>query len=513
MEQKSGGRAVRFAKNIVWSVSGQICVVILGFFLTPYVIHKIGVRDYGLYIILNAVASYLMVLSFSAAPAASKFLSEFAASGDLGKLRGVAYQSFVFQTAGPIAGSLLVGLEPRFFIVRVFHVSGSMIAPGIFALRCAAAACVAVSLITWSSAILVGLQSFKRQSIIYVLQHGFMIMGAAAAAAAGLGIWGIAGWYAALNAGVCALALVLAWGMIKPYWRHDAASGKEGLGIWAFGSYSFSLWLGQIAWIVTYQFDKIFLARGTSIAGLTLYSVPAGFLQRLQFVPAAVSVVLMPVISEVGASGTSRDLGRLYLKTVRGLLWTVLPVYIIFFALMPQFLCLWLGGDFGSVSVWPARLLVLAQIILLLSYVPNAVATGGGKPLYASLATWGQALVSVIAWKVFIPRYGLLGAAAGSLLAQLVPDFIYLRTVHRRILSLSWEKYFTEGVHAPFVCGLFLAAILLAVHSRITTWPLFAATGFLGYILFLGCGYLILGDEDRQTLESLRRHAIAWIRS
>ncbi|MDE2312583.1 MAG: polysaccharide biosynthesis C-terminal domain-containing protein, partial [Elusimicrobia bacterium] len=340
---------------------------------------------------------------------------------------------------------------------------------------------------------------------------GLMISGAALAVFAGFGIRGIARWYAALNIALAAAAVFIAVRALKPAWgRPDARAHDHG--IKQFGSYSLSLWLGQIAWIVTYQFDKIFLARGTSITGMTLYSVPAGLLQRLQFFPSAVAVVLLPVISETFVHESSGEVKRIYLKTLRGLLWMLLPAYVFLFAVMPQFLGLWVGGSFSSASVWPARFLVLAQIMLMLNYVSNSVAMGGGKPLYSSLVIWGQAVISVVAWKLLIPHYGIAGAGAGSFLAQLIPDSIYLGFVHDRILSLSWKEYFSSGLHAPFVSGALLAGVLLAVHSWLDSWPKLIAAGVLGVALFWSCGGAIAGEEDRRTMATLWDHALSYVR-
>jgi len=511
MPKNNSARSVRFAKNVVWSLSGQVCVMALSFFLTPYLIHKLGLQVYGIYIILNAVAGYLLLMSFGASPTIVKFLSEFAAAEDSGKIRRAVGYSLVLHTAGPALGSLAVGLGAKFLIVRVFHVSGALVPLGVFTLRCLAIAGIAVSLTAWASSVLAGLQIFKWQSLIYVAQSGLMVSGAALAVFEGFGIRGIARWYAALNIGLCFCALFIAAVSLKPLWRR-AAAVPEGYGFKTFGSYGLSMWLGQIAWIVTYQFDKIFLARGTSIAGMTLYSVPAGLLQRFQFFPSAVATVLIPVISEAFVRESSSEIKRLYLKTLRGILWTILPVYIFLFAVMPQFLGLWLGGSFSSASVWPARFLVLAQIVLMLNYVPTAVAIGGGKPLYTSYVVWGQAVISVIAWKLLIPHYGIGGAGFGSLLAQLIPDFIYLGFVHDRILSLNWREYFADGLHAPFVCGALLAGVLLLVHSWLDTWPRLIVSGILGGVLFLACGSAIVGEEDRRTLEMLWDHALSYVR-
>lgn len=496
------GKSLRFARNVGMSVLGQAGIFAASFLLIPYLVHRMGAETYGLYILMYTVAGYLSLLTFGAGSATVKYAAEFLALGDSRGLGDALRYSTRVHVLGSLAGAAIVGFGARFFVVRVFHVPGALVEPGVFVLRCAAAAALFVALIQNWLCILAGFQRFDWQNLLAFGQSALMPAGAAVALFLGLGLRGVAVWYVALSAGLCAAGL---FAVRRLRARTEGLRPGKGLAAKAFGSYGLSMWLGALAWIVTFQFDKVYLARGVSLTGLTLYSVPSGLLQRLQTVPASIFIVLVPMVSELSGPDADESLQRMYLKSVRFLLWVMMPAYALLFALMPQFLGLWLGGDFGSASVWPARLLVVSQFFFVLNYIPNAVAAGRDRPLYVSGVAWAQAVLSVVAWKILIPRYQLVGVALGSLLAQALPACAYLAHMHGGVLKIGWRRYAADGLRAPLVSAALLLAVVFPFHSGATTWLRLFALGGAGAAAFYASTWLMLHADDRALVRQFLR--------
>lgn len=496
------GKALRFARNVGLNVLGQAGIAAAGFLLIPYLVHRLGTETYGLYILMYTVSGYLALLTFGAGSAAVKYVAEFLALKDSRGLGDAIRYSTRVHVAGSLAGAAILGFGARFLVVRLFHVPEALADQGVFVLRCAAAAALFVALIQNAICVLAGYQRFDWQNLLSFGQSALMPAGAAAILAAGLGLSGVALWYVALSAGLSFAAVLLVRGLRAR--TPDLAPGA-GLAFKDFSVYSLSLWLGALAWIVTFQFDKVFLVRGVSLTGLTLYSVPSGLLQRLQAVPASIFTVLVPMVSELKGPDADESLRRMYLKSVRFLLWVMLPAYALLFALMPQFLGLWLGGEFGSASVWPARLLVASQFFYVLNYLPNAVAAGRDKPLYVSAVAWAQAVLSVLAWKLLVPRYQLLGVALGSLLAQAVPACAYLAHMHSGVLKIGWRQYAAEGLRAPLASAALLLAVVFPLHSGATSWARLFALGGAGALAFYASTWLMLSADDRSLVRRFAR--------
>ncbi|MBI5242239.1 MAG: oligosaccharide flippase family protein [Elusimicrobia bacterium] len=496
-------KSARFVRNIGWNILGQAGIAGLGLLAVPYLVHRLGTEVYGLYIIMNTVGTYLTLLAFGSGGGAMKYVAEFCAARNRRGLRDTLRYTAAIHVLGALGGAGALALGARFCAVRIFHVPAPLISTAVLVLYCAAGAAAFAALIQYATSVLQGLQRFDWQNLVSFLQNGLMLLGAVAALALGLGLPGVAGWYVALSVGLSLFALLLLRRLLPERWDfHDGA----GLSLDKYAVFSLSLWLGGLASIVTFQVDKIFLARGVSLSGLTLYAVPAGLLQRLAVLPAIISTVLMPMVSEVHGPDVKDALERMYLKSVRFLLWAILPAYVLLFALIPQFLGLWLGGDFAGLSVWPARLLVLAQAFCVLNYIPHAIVSGRGRPWYLAGLSWAQAILSVIAWKLLIPHYHLLGAALGSLIAQVLPSCVYLVVVHRRILGISFGRYFAEGLRGPLISAGLLFAAVFPLHAQATGWIRLILLGAGGIIVFYASAWALLDAEGRQfVLHYLRR--------
>jgi O-antigen/teichoic acid export membrane protein len=313
----------------------------------------------------------------------------------------------------------------------------------------------------------------------------------------------VAAAWVAVNVGMAVVSLALAARALKPL-RADA--GGPPLSARAFFSWSFSQWLGPLAWPVVNQLDRVLIARSSaSLAGVTLYAIPANFLQRLQIFPALIGGVLGPMMTELQGHSAEQDISRIYLKSVRLVLWVMLPGLIVLFAVMPQFLSLWLGGRFGDTSVWPARLLVIAQVFWLLGTVPGSVIFAKDKPWYLPAYAWGQALISVLAWKLLIGRWQLLGVAAGSLLAQAIPVIALLWALHARVLKITWVD-FGRAIAAPLASGLLTLAFVFPLHASVTSWTKLVGLLMLAAAVFYVSTWAFMGEEDRGVFSRYLRH-------
>lgn len=496
MAQSPGGRGARFLRNIGWNALGQVGVFAVNFFATPYLVARLGVEAYGVYILLHAAVGYLLLGSLGAGSATVKYVSEFAPAHDAASLSAARRYSLGFHGLGVAALGLAASAAAPWLCGAFFQLPPSQVDAGVFIVRCAAGGALFNALAQRELSTLQGLQRFDAYNALVLFQSLLVPLGAVALLAAGHGLRSVGAWYALASA-LSWLAAALAARAFLP----GDGRGASKLSLERFSTYSLNLALGPLAWILTFQADKLFVARQLPLAELTRYGVPAGLLQRLQTVAALIGAVLFPMLGELTAK---EDLARVYLKSVRALAWLLLPGLLLLFALMPQFLGLWLGPEFSGVSVWPARCLVLAQICLLSTQVPTLVAASRDAAHYLSLHAWAQALLSLTAWYFLIPRLGILGAGVGSLIAQALPAVVFLALAHRRFLGLSPGR-FLEGVLAPAVSGALLLLVVFPLHAQATSWARLLGLVGAGLCAFYGSTYFLLADDERRLLRGFLR--------
>ena len=489
-------RGARFARNVGWGLAGQGAVAAINVLVIPRLVHGFGIEAYGLYLLMQSAAGWVGALHFGAGAGVVRYASQSHAENKRGALDDALRHGALLIVGGAAFGALILWFAAPALIDRVFTVPGYYRSHGAWMIRAAALGALFASVSAWAGAALQGLHSFGWQSASAVLQGILIPFGVLAALSIGRGLG------AAAAAFVCAHAIVAAfafYGVRRASGQVRERGGHLSFGV--FARYSIGFWPAGLAQLVTGQLDRAFVAGLRSMSEFTLYAVPASVLSRVQTLPATASTALVPVIGGVGAH-EGAETSRLYLRASRTLIGLIAPAYALLFCLMPQFLSLWLGGSFGDASVWPARLLVLAQSAALFSFLPMSVAAGRKDGWWASAAAWLQALICLALWPWMIPRWGMLGAALGGLIAQLVSAAVFVSVVHAKLLSLTWERFARETL-APASAG---CAVLLALawplRTRVTGWPTFfalcAAAGALYTITF----WRLLPKEDRVFLRA-----------
>lgn len=483
-------RAARVARNIGWSVLAQLAVAAANLLLIPRLVDGFGESGYGLYVLMFTAASYVQMLSLGSGTAIVHFTGESLRQGRGTRLRDSLRQGAVLHVGGPALGAVALWAGAPWAARELLSLPPDALETGVVLLRAASVAAVLAAGAGWAQAALQGFQRFSLQSGPALLQGVLMPAGMAALLGLGAGLREAGPWYALVNAaafalGAAALALV--------YRSGACPSGGEGLAPGEMRRYSVSLTLGPVAWIVAHQFDRVLIARSLELSALTLYAVPQGLLQRLQTLPQAVSSAMLPAFS--GASGSREDARLMYVRATRLTAGAMAPLFLLLFILMPQFLSLWLGGRFDDEGVWPARLLTAAYGIASLSYVCHPVAASRGWTWWLSWYHSATAAACVLLWAVLVPRFGILGAAAGTLGANLIATAGYTHAINRG-LGLTWENWLKAAEPAA-IAGSALVACVFPLHHLAGSWTSLIAMGIAGAAVYALVFWLRLPALDR----------------
>lgn len=496
-ESSEGRRSLRFARSVSIGLLGQGFSLLANFLAIPILMRALGTDTYGFYILLHTATSYIAMTTLGAGPAVMRYTAQFKASGDGAALKQIARYAAFFYLISAALGTTAAWLLAPWVASDILRLSGPLGMEAIFIIRSAAAASAFLAFFDMALAFLQGLQLFGRHAVLGTVQNAGFLVVAAALAFSGEGLRTVALWYTIWAAILAAIGLSMAWISLK----NSAGPGHQRMPVRDFLRFGLGGGFGRFAWIVTNQFDKTYIARTVSLTDLTLYSVPLGLLQRIQIVQPLISVVIMPMMTEVHGKGERRSLEIMYLKSVRFVLWAVMPFLVFLFAIMPQFLGLWLGGAFAAKSVWTARLLIMAQVFYFLEGQALNVIFTRDKPWHLTALSWLKALLSVIGWKLLVAKHSILGIAAGTLGAQAICAAAALLYNHHRLMGLKWSDY-GKALAAPVASAILALAVIFPFHDQATTWPLLFLAAALVAAVYYGTTWLMMSRDDRSLLRT-----------
>ncbi len=109
--------------NTISNYGGKIVTLGVWFFLTPFILNRLGQSIYGMWIMVGSLISYGSLLDFGIANAITKYVAEFQARGESEQARSlVATALWLYTIVGLVAillGAIFAPIFPHLFNVPI----------------------------------------------------------------------------------------------------------------------------------------------------------------------------------------------------------------------------------------------------------------------------------------------------------------------------------------------------------------------------------------------------------
>lgn len=484
--QHTGGPGKRsVAHSAAWNYAGYAFQLILNFGLTAYIVRRISVAEYGI---------FLLVMSLSA----TMNLLDLGISGVLVqnyvhaiKSHGRAYLNKLMSTAFVALGVLGFAGVLIFSILALF-LPGPFRIPADLIHEAAIIFLIAAITIQVRLPVVALRQAFQSEGRFDRINQ-FSLLTATLQAAfsvgvlyAGFGVIGLA-WVqfaiAVLQLGVYVVALpIVVPGSVLNLSGFEVrlVSSLITEGKWAFLS-------NVIGYLVEMGIWGILGSLG-SMTEVALYGVAFKAPNQLWNLADQGADVLLPVLSGYAAEEDYPNLRRVFLITQQLLFGAVLPFVIIGSVFARPLLELWVGKHYLDAA--------FAMRWLLIAVLGHAIAHASDLMLYACrrvrLASWissaGGAMTCLIAL-FLVPRYGASGMGASLAASMLISAFgLYTFQACRVSRTSAWAlaRSLVSGLGWPLL--VLAAEIVLIMRFRSDMSPLWTVIAAMAS----GCVYFLL---------------------
>ncbi|MDD5109701.1 MAG: flippase [Patescibacteria group bacterium] len=213
-----------------------------------------------------------------------------------------------------------------------------------------------------------------------------------------------------------------------------------------------------ISYAVYTKIDTVMIQFFSGYRPVGWYNAAYAIVNVFNFFPAVIFMAMFPSLRQLYHHDPPK-LVRLYNKTVKFLLVAGVPMAIGIAVLSPRIIALIYPAEF-SPAVSPLAILIVAEVFVFLNAVCGTLLVCLDKERIASKIIASTMVLNIVLNLFFIPRWSISGAAAATLIAEIV--------------------YFL----------LMYGAIPFAVDF--TFWPYIAANGMLLWLLLFACYQLPL---------------------
>lgn len=433
--------------------------VLVSFFLSPFVIHKLGNVAYGVWVLVGSLISYMGLLDLGLRGAITRFVSrDHAAGNHLGASRAVSAALWLRLGIGLTV--IIVSAVLSQLVHVVFRIPAGLETATRWAIM-ATGTSLAVTLIGGLfGGVLAGLHRFDQLSGTTMGQVLLRAGGVVLLLGAGHGIVALAIWEL-----TCILlgnsALVFLCFREYPQLRIVLQRPDRDIlkSLWTYSFYAFVI---NICIQVVYYTDNLVVGKFVAVEAITFFAIGGGVIEYLRQFVTSLTTTFTPLASSFDAQGRQDHLQQLLIQGTRGSLLVALPIEIALLFRGPTFIGLWVGPQYVGISGTVLRILLLAQVFAIANYTSGGIAFGLGKHRPVAIWAAAEALANLVLSVILVRWMGIFGVAWGTVVPALVIGVLMWPRYASQITGVPLSSYIWQAwirpalATIPFAIGCFV---------------------------------------------------------
>lgn len=486
-------------RSVVSNWVALVTIGLISFLITPFMIHRLGDFQFGIYTLAFSVVGYSDLLDQGIRSTLQRFVGRLTGTRDRDGLNAV-FSTAVAVTLflGVLMIALCLGLSgvlPSFF--KLGPTQRHTFAGLVILLGLNIGFGVPAALL---GSYLAGLQRFDLYNVLALARQGVRAILIVVVLRLGYGVLAVAG---------CVLVSTLAgvplnWWMIRKvdpglkFARRlvSLRTARELL--------SFSFWtlLNNAGEILRNSTDSIVIGRVLTTALITPFTVASRLVDYFRPIIRDMVSPLLPQISRLDGQGRHGEIRELFLRMTRFTALSALAVGSMLLLHGRTLLLLWVGQRY--VSSYPVLvLLTLGAISSLAQFGTLHTLIATGRHRAYGLWTLGEGLANLVLSVIWARRYGIVGVALGTAVPLIAVKLTLQPWYVTRVLGIPLSQYAKKALARPLaVCVLFVGFCLLlgGLQPNNNLWHLVLTVAWQG-VLFVALAFgLGLDGSDRKLL-------------
>ena len=435
----SSRHAEQFFINVIWNWVGVGASFFAAFFLTRYIIHKLGEENYGIWALAFALIDYFWLFDLGLRSAVVNYISRFRATGETESINQVintalCYFSAIAVIALVVSGGLS-GQIYRLFRIQPSHradfstlmlLIGVSLSAGIFC-------CVFQA----------GLESFQCFKVYNHIAIAAMVLRVT-------GCWIVL----VMGYGVVAMGCVVVFSQCSAYAMNFLAFRRafpelrfsrsliRGERLKEMTAYGIPSFFANSSILALNQGPTVLVGHFLPEAFVGYYSLPLRLLQYSVDMITRIGFVTAPNTAELVASGRLSYVAKLGMYLNRYCLALFLPFSAFLIIYGRDLISVWVGANFAAQSAPLLPAFVLATTVALAAqFNSSSILFGMAKHRRYARNLMIEAALMVAGFFVAVPRYGLLGGAWVAACLMIVNRGFFTPWTVCHFLKFSFFEY------------------------------------------------------------------------
>jgi len=490
--------------NSAYNLIGYAWPILLTFFVTPLVVFRLGIKEYGIFIFINTISVFINIIDLGIGSAITKHLATYIGEdnkkGQVNLIRTANLLFFIIAVVGLV-------------IFLIISFAGSKFLPNLFTEYRQYALLFAIAGFTFfvesaSRCYTVTLNVLQRYDILTKINMSIFTLsslGTLLIVYMNGGLYGVfifQFFIALITAIVMLIKAKKHLPLMTVLFSWNTYEIKK--------SYLFGLanTINGLSGLALLHLDRLIIPFYVGPSNLTYYNMPGSIASKIPGLSSGIATMIFPLASTYSTEEHRERLKKLYVRSFRIITIASAAITVSCISFAHPLLLYWLNEDFAKKSTTTLIILALTNFALTLSGLMSNFLLGMGKLKILSITSFLNTLLNVLLLLFLLPRYGINGAAWAYLLSLVPLTYLFYYT-EKHYLELQKRRTY----YLKLILGTFIVSAILLVFNLVIITPFISS--LLSVLIAAGTSsiiYVILyrkfgffEDEDWNDFEFIYR--------
>jgi O-antigen/teichoic acid export membrane protein len=457
--------------------------ILVGIFISPYIIHHLGDDAYGLWVLIFSITGYYGLFDLGIRSSIIRYVATYSSTNNQEEMnRLISTALCTYSAIGLVA--LLITLIGTFFVSSIFSITPDFLHTARWLFIVVGSAVAIGFPMGIFGGVLEGLQRFyllnftsigatmlRAISIIFAIRHGYGLLTVAAITVT-----------MPLISGMVNASVVL---RILPLRLHFKNVNRES--IRRIATYSSSTFIIIVASRLRFKTDAMVIGKFIGAAAITYFTIGSRLVDYAGEVVSGLAQVFVPMSSQSDATGDLAGLRRIFVAGNRACALVIFPMAAILIILGKSIIHAWVGARYVATSYPVLLVLVIPSTLMWAQSASGRVLFGMAKHRTLAIVTLLEGSANLFLSIFLVRHFGILGDAAGTSIPLACTTLFFLPRHLCRVLKLRIAIYVREAFLLPLLLCVPLVAVLLLMRH----W--FFAHNYLQLAVQLVAGLAVYG--------------------
>jgi O-antigen/teichoic acid export membrane protein len=453
-------RKLEILKNVGSSWVSLGINIVIGFFLSPFILHRLGDAAFGIWVLIFSVTGYYGIFDLGIRSSVIRYVSKFTAVEDKQGLAKFFNTSLATYTLIGLAVTLIT-LIGSYFVGSMFQIPPDFL-PTARLLFLIVGLSVAIGFpLGIFAGMLEGLQRFYLLNFTNIVSLVLRAVLTVMALRRGYGLVtvGLITVLLPLLSSVARAVLVFRILPIPVGWKYvDRSVFSE------MANYSGVTFVIQVAYKLRFKTDVVVIGKFLGSAAITQFSIGGRLVDYASEVVSSLAQIFLPMSSQSDAKGDLKQLRKIFVAGNRACALVIFPVTAILVILGKSVIEAWVGRKYVAGSYPVMLVLLLPTTLILAQNATPRIIYGMAKHRTLAWITSIEGVANLILSIVLVRWMGVIGDAIGTAVPLSFTALYFTPRYLSRLLGVRVWTFLREAYVLPTVLCAPLVAVLLAMR-------------------------------------------------